>query len=68
MKAYSKVIVISFAGALLGGIIRLVTYLIYKTPAIEFDGSAGYSFVLAIIGSGLLFAIVGMVLVAKKKF
>lgn len=68
MKKSFIILKLSLIGALFGVVIRLVAYLTYKTPEIEFDGPAGLSLVLAFLSGGLLFAIVGLVLAVKNKF
>ncbi len=60
MKNISELFGYILIGGVLGFIIRLVIYLIYKTPAIKFDGSAEYGFVLAILAGCVIFGIIGL--------
>ncbi len=66
MKNFFKVFAFSLLGGVLTGIVRYIVYEMNK-GVIEFDGPALLSFWISIIGGMILFGIISVVLLAKKK-
>ncbi len=60
MKNISELFGYTLIGGVIGFVIRLVVYFIYKTSAIKFDGPAEYSFLLAILAGCAVFCIIGL--------
>ncbi len=64
---YFIITVLAVLVGLVAGLVRLLIFQKYK-GTIEFDGPALLSFWLAIAGGIILFTILGIVLIVKKKF
>jgi hypothetical protein len=68
MNKSFKVIALAVTGGVVAWIIWLCIYLANKTPAIEFDGPAGLGMIISTVIGILVFGIVGIIIVAAKKF
>jgi hypothetical protein len=68
MNKAHKIVSIALLGGIIAWLVWLAIYLAHKTPAIEFDGPAGFGMIISTGAGILIFGVIGIVLVRTRRF